>query len=89
VKEKRPAVADTGDLSGYDRFLLNALLVLAAEEAGRHLSAAFLEDLQQAKRARVNAKLSATRSRKQRETQVQDDAGFQWRYPSAKRRTPR
>jgi len=97
VTEKRPAVADIDDLSGYERFLLNALLQLAAEEAGRPLSAAerraltltFLEDIQQEKRGRVNAKSRATRFRKQRETQVQDDAGFQWRYPAAKRRNPR
>jgi len=64
VKEKRAAVADIGDLSEYERFLLNALLELAAEETGkplraaarRTLTAAFLKDLQQAKRGRVNAK---------------------------------
>lgn len=97
MKEKRPAVADTGDLSEYERFLLHALLELAAEEAGKPLSAAerraltltFLEDIQQAKRERVNAKSRATRARKQRGAQLQEDASFQWRQHVTKRRAPR
>jgi len=96
VKEKRPAVADTGDLSEYDPFLLYALLELAPEEVGKPLSAGerraltltFLEDIQQAKRERVNAKSRATRARK-RGVQLQEDASFQWRQHVTKRRAPR
>jgi len=56
MKEKRPAATEIDSLSEYERFLLEALLELAAEEAGKPLSAA-------AKRAVISAFLENLRAR--------------------------
>lgn len=56
MKEKRHAATEIDGLSEYERFLLDALLELAAEEAGKPLSAA-------AKRAVISAFLENLRAR--------------------------
>lgn len=56
MTEKRPFATEIDELSDYERFLLDALLELAAEEAGKPLSAA-------AKRAITSAFLENLRTR--------------------------
>jgi len=73
------------ELSDYDRFVLDALLQQAAEEAGRPLSLIarqkiaddFFEERSQGKKAQMVARRKAT-MRKMKVVQAQAKTDFQW-----------